>query len=122
LSVAGDIVEGARQAVWRTHVEERLDGVDVNAATVRSDGRGHQLVVERVIEQFLLVRPPARIARVAKDGRTSRLDLRARSALPNFEDAVFRAFARWNPIPLPASYPAESVQLTVTFFFNETPP
>jgi hypothetical protein len=58
---------------------------------------------------------------VAKDGRTSRLDLRARSAFPECEEAVFRTFARWNPIPLPASYPAESVQLVVTFFFNETP-
>jgi hypothetical protein len=48
--------------------------------------------------------------------------LHARSALAAFEDAVFRAFARWNPIPLPASYPAASVQLTVTFFFNETAP
>ena len=59
---------------------------------------------------------------VSRDGRTSRLDLRARSAFPDFDDAVFRAFARWTPIPLPASYPAESVPLVVTFFFNETPP
>ena len=59
---------------------------------------------------------------VAKDGRTSRLDLRARSAFPDFDNAAFRAFARWIPIPLPGSYPAESVQLVVTFFFNETPP
>jgi hypothetical protein len=59
---------------------------------------------------------------VARDGRTSRLDLQARSALPDFDDAVFRAFARWTPIPLPAPYPAESVQLVATFFFNETPP
>jgi TonB C terminal len=58
---------------------------------------------------------------VTKDGRTSRLDLRARSALHDFDDAVFRAFARWRPIPLPDSYPAESVPLVVTFFFNETP-
>src|SRR4029453_4178476 len=62
LPVARDIVEVAQQAVWRTHVEERLNGVDVNAATLRSDSRGHPPVVERVIEQFLLVRPPARIA------------------------------------------------------------
>ena len=59
---------------------------------------------------------------VAKDGRTSRLDLREHSTFPDFDDAVFRAFARWTPIPLPASYPAESVQVVVTFFFNETPP
>jgi Sel1 repeat/TonB C terminal len=59
---------------------------------------------------------------VTKDGRTSRLDLRARSALPDFDDAVFRAFARWRPIPLPDLYPGESVPLVVTFFFNEPPP
>jgi hypothetical protein len=135
---AGQIAEAeARTRAWLTLFDAKNSCSDARnrfRASVTLDAKGIDfgLWIHQFVDQLNRnwVNPPCSslegraiyTLQVAKDGRTSRLDLHARSALPNFEDAVFRAFARWNPIPLPASYPAESVQLIVTFFFNETPP
>jgi hypothetical protein len=135
---AGQIAEAeARTRAWLTLFDTKNTCSDARnrfRASVTLDAKGIEfgLWIHQFVDQLNRnwVNPPCSSVesraiytlQVAKDGRTSRLDLDARSALPAFEDAVFRAFARWNPIPLPASYPAESVQLIVTFFFNETPP
>jgi len=60
---------------------------------------------------------------VHKDGSISDLTVAQPSAIDAFTKSAFNAIKLSNPTtPLPAEYPDEKAQFTVTFYFNETPP
>jgi hypothetical protein len=47
----------------------------------------------------------------------------APSDVDGFNNAAFNALAATSPtLPLPEEYPSEKAFITVTFFYNETPP
>ena len=61
--------------------------------------------------------------RVRKDGTIVDISLAEPSSVNVFNLSARNALATSNPtIPLPSEFPDESLPLTMTFFFNETPP
>ena len=61
--------------------------------------------------------------RVRKDGTIVDVSLAEPSSVNVFNLSARNALATSSPtIPLPSEFPDESLSLTMTFFFNETPP
>jgi TonB family protein len=60
---------------------------------------------------------------VHKSGAITDVAVVAASAIDAFNNSSFNAIAASNPtVPLPPEYPADRAFITVTFYYNETPP
>lgn len=60
---------------------------------------------------------------IHRDGRITNLQIIDPSSVDAFKNSSYNAIAASNPtIPLPNEYPDEQMTMTVTFFYNETPP
>jgi TonB family protein len=60
---------------------------------------------------------------VHRDGAITEITIVAPSEVDGFNNAAFNALAVTSPtLPLPEEYPSEKAFITVTFFYNETPP
>ena len=60
---------------------------------------------------------------VHKDGRLTDINVVGPCPVDPFNTAAFGALSSSNPtVPLPPEYPDEKAVITITFFYNETPP
>jgi TonB family protein len=60
---------------------------------------------------------------VHKNGAITDVAVVAGSAIDAFNNSSFNAIAASNPtVPLPPEYPSDRAFITVTFYYNETPP
>jgi TonB family protein len=60
---------------------------------------------------------------VHKDGRLTDINVIGPCPIEPFNTAAFGALSASNPtVPLPPEYPDDRAPITVTFFYNETPP
>lgn len=58
-----------------------------------------------------------------KDGTITEVTVAGASQVESFNDASYRAIAASSPsVPLPPEYPEDQVTMTITFYYNETPP
>jgi TonB family protein len=60
---------------------------------------------------------------VHKNGAITDVAVVAASGVDAFNNSSFNAIAASNPtVPLPPEYPSDRAFITVTFYYNETPP
>ena len=72
-----------------------------------------------------VIRPgtSVRIIDIARTGALNELTVIGPSEVDSFNNAAFNALAMSNPADqLPADYPSDRLFITVTFYYNETPP
>ena len=60
---------------------------------------------------------------VHKNGSITDIAVVATTGIESFNNSSFNAIAASNPtLPLPPEYPADHAFITITFYYNETPP
>ena len=60
---------------------------------------------------------------VHKNGSITDIAVVATTGIESFNNSSFNAIAASNPtLPLPPEYPADQAFITITFYYNETPP
>ena len=63
------------------------------------------------------------VCSIGKDGRITGVSIKEPSAVADFNASALRAITDSNPtLPLPPEYRGESAPVTVTFYFNQSPP
>jgi len=73
-------------------------------------------------EAFASKRCATHTVRVRKDGTVAEVVTLNPSGVPAFTEAGYKALIATSFEPLPAAYPDDSVTITVTFYYNQSPP
>lgn len=132
----GESLRNIDQLIKRERFDNPTGGPNINDPAISFDSKGIDFgpwltrFVQQVKRNWLV--PYAAMTlrgrvvltfNVHRSGRISDLKVLQPSDVNAFNTAAFQALVQSNPtLALPAGYPAEFCEFTVTFFYNERPP